>query len=55
MGSPQNLTSDQIKQLEKAGQLQQIGKPEKLKVNGGNIVTNISLPRQGVSFLKLDW
>ena len=55
MGSPQNPTKDQIAALEKAGQLQTMGAPGKLKVNNGVLTVNISLPQQGVSLLKLDW
>lgn len=55
MGSPQQPTAAQIKELEKAGQLQTGGKPEKIKSSAGNAVVNISLPRQGVYLLKLDW
>jgi xylan 1,4-beta-xylosidase len=55
MGSPQNPTAEQISTLEKAGQLQTIGKPEKLKVASGKLLLNISLPQQGVALLKLDW
>lgn len=52
MGSPQNPDSKQIALLEKAGQLKMIGKPVK-KSNLSKI--EILLPRQGVSFLKIDW
>lgn len=55
MGSPQNPTNEQIKELEKAGQLQTISKQEKLKVTSGKLVINFSLPRQGISLVKLDW
>lgn len=55
IGSPQNPSPAQIAALEKAGQLQTIGKPEKKKVNAGTLKLNIDLPRQGVSLLKLDW
>lgn len=55
MGSPQNPTTKQIAQLEKEGQLQAIGKAAKKKINNGEFVMNITLPRQGVSLLKLDW
>ncbi len=55
MGSPQNPTATQIAALEKAGQLQTIGKPEKLKVINGKLAVNISLPQQAVSLLKIDW
>ncbi|MGV3589445.1 MAG: GH39 family glycosyl hydrolase [Adhaeribacter sp.] len=55
MGSPQNPTSEQIAQLEKAGQLQTLGKPQKHKTKNGSLSLNMSLPHQGVSLLKLDW
>jgi xylan 1,4-beta-xylosidase len=55
MDSPQNPTPEQIATLEKAGQLQTMGKPEKLKVAGGKLVVNISMPQQAVTLLKLDW
>jgi xylan 1,4-beta-xylosidase len=55
MGSPQNPTAAQIQELEKAGQLQMAGKPEKILVKSGGLQTEITLPRQGVSLLKLDW
>ncbi|MEY2918583.1 MAG: hypothetical protein RIS73_2297 [Bacteroidota bacterium] len=55
MGSPQNPTMEQIKSLEKAGQLQTIGKPEKLNVTNGVLHIKLSLPQQAVSLLKLDW
>jgi xylan 1,4-beta-xylosidase len=55
MGAPQNPTAVQIATLEKAGQLQTIGKPQKLNVTNGKLLVNISLPQQAVSLLKLDW
>ena len=55
MGSPQSPTAEQISILEKSGQLQTTGKPEKLKVIAGKLSLDISLPQQGVSLLKLDW
>jgi xylan 1,4-beta-xylosidase len=55
MGAPQNPTAVQIATLEKAGQLQTIGKAEKVKVAGGKIVVNVSMPQQAVVLLKLDW
>ncbi len=55
MGSPQNPTTEQIRELEKAGKLQTLGKPQKMKVNAGSLAVNILLPRQGVSLLKMDW
>ncbi|WP_114781775.1 GH39 family glycosyl hydrolase [Botryobacter ruber] len=55
MGSPQNPTQAQITELEKAGQLKTVGKPEKLKVKNGKANVSFNLPSQGVSLLKLDW
>ncbi len=55
MGSPQNPTAEQIATLEKAGQLETVGNPQKLDVKAGNLVVDIVLPRQAVSLLKLDW
>jgi len=55
MGSPQTPTTAQIHELEKAGQLQMIGKPEMKNISNGNLQTEITLPRQGVCLLKLDW
>lgn len=55
MGSPQDPTPGQITELEKAGQLQTTGKPEKKNAKDGNVIVNINLPRQGVSLVKIDW
>ena len=54
MGSPQNPTAEQIATLEKAGQLQMMNKPTKMKLSDKMNLT-IKLPRQGVSLIKLDW
>jgi xylan 1,4-beta-xylosidase len=55
MGSPQNPTPTQITQLEKAGQLQTMGSVQKMNVSNGKLVVKLSLPRQGVTLVKLDW
>jgi len=55
MGSPQNPTTAQIAQLEKAGQLQTLGATQKIKATNGTTNVSVQLPRQGVSLLKLDW
>ncbi len=55
MGSPQNPTSAQIAILEKAGELQTIGKPQKLHTSADGLEINVNLPRQAVSLLKVDW
>jgi len=54
MGSPQNPTTDQVAILEKAGQIQMLNQPVKMKVNK-SMSLKIHLSRQGVSLLKLDW
>jgi len=54
MGSPQKPTIDQVAKLEKAGQLQMLNQPAKMKVNK-SMSLKIHLSRQGVSLLKLDW
>ncbi len=53
-GSPQTPTAQQIAELEKAGQLAGMGKSKKYKVKKGNLVVDISLPRQRVSLSKMD-
>ncbi|SDT33510.1 xylan 1,4-beta-xylosidase [Mucilaginibacter mallensis] len=55
MGSPQQPTTKQIAILEKAGQLQTIGKPAQLKVKAGSVNINVSLPQQGVSLLVINY
>ncbi|HEX8314241.1 MAG TPA: beta-xylosidase, partial [Flavisolibacter sp.] len=55
MGSPQSPTKEQIQTLEKAGGLHTIGKPEDVAVVKGAALIKFSLPRQGVSLVKLDW
>lgn len=55
MGSPQNPTAAQIRELEKAGQLAMLQKPAELKVENGSLDMNMLLPRQGVSLLYLSF
>ena len=55
MGSPQKPTATQIATLQKAGQLETIGKAQKMAVTANKVTLNISIPRQGVSLIKLDW
>jgi len=54
MGSPQNPTATQITVLEKSGQLQTTGKPQKLKVTNGKLQIRVSIPAQGVLLLQLN-
>jgi xylan 1,4-beta-xylosidase len=55
MGSPQNPSATQIAELKHAGQLKTIENPRTLTPKSGKLVLTITLPRQGVSLLKLDW
>ncbi|MEO7309699.1 MAG: beta-xylosidase [Chitinophagaceae bacterium] len=55
MGSPQNPTAAQIATLEKAGMLATVAKPWTAKTPDGSLHINVSLPRQAVSLLKIDW
>jgi len=55
MGSPKDLTTEQYAQLEKAGQLASMGAPTSVPVNNSSAIVHLTLPRQGVSLLKLTW
>ncbi|HEX3101386.1 MAG TPA: hypothetical protein VHQ01_06340, partial [Pyrinomonadaceae bacterium] len=55
LGSPQKPSREQIAQLEKAGQLAQIYKGASVPVRGSKASMNITLPRQAVSLLVLEW
>ena len=55
LGAPQSPTPEQYKQLEQAGQLQLLSSPEWLRVADGRVALQFSLPRQGVSLLRLTW
>lgn len=56
MGSPQSVTDEQYKTLEKAGKLQSLGTPQPLSVtDGGEATVSFALPRHAVSLLRLNW
>ena len=55
MGSPQNVTEEQYKTLEKEGQLQLLNSPGWINTANGNAVIDLLLPRQGVSLLRLNY
>jgi xylan 1,4-beta-xylosidase len=55
MGSPAQPTPAQYGQMEKAGQLQPLGPPQPLQARGGSVAITFTLPRQGVSLLKVAW
>ncbi|MFD2935704.1 GH39 family glycosyl hydrolase [Spirosoma flavum] len=55
MGSPKTPTTEQIAELEKAGQLQLLTSPEWMMAKDGKVNVTFDLPRQGVSLLKFSW
>ncbi|WP_342645683.1 beta-xylosidase [Mucilaginibacter sp. CSA2-8R] len=55
MGSPQKPTAAQISQLQKAGQLQQIGQPQRINIKNNTITIPSALARQDVELLKITW
>ena len=54
MGSPEHPSADQ-QQLEEAGQLQLLESPRWIRVIDGRIDLNFSLPRQGLSLIRIAW
>ena len=54
MGSPQQPDARQIKDLEKAGQLAQLGGVEKVSIEGGKSALKVRLPRQGVALFVME-
>jgi len=55
MGSPQEPSPEQYRQLERAGQLQLLGSPEWRTAAKGQVQIRFALPRQGVSLLTASW
>ena len=55
MGSPQTPDAGQYKALEKAGHLETLGRPGRVRVVEGRLRLTFELPRQGVSLLKFDY
>ena len=55
MGSPQSPTPAQYAQLRAAGGLQLEASPQWADLASGAIKLNVSLPRQGISLLRLSW
>jgi len=55
MGSPADVSSDQYAQLEKAGQLAAVREAENVKVADGKAIINITLPRNAVDMLVVEW
>ncbi len=55
MGSPQNVSDEQYKELEKAGQLQTLHSPKWIAAIDGEAIIEFSLPAQGISLLTLEY
>ena len=55
MGSPQAPSDHQYEQLEDAGQLQLLESPSFLAIENGTSHLRFSLPRQGLSLIRIGW
>lgn len=55
MGSPQQPTPEQYARLQAAGALQLLDSPRWITAQNGNLQVEISLPRQGISLLRMTW
>lgn len=55
MGSPANPTPAQVRQLQLASELAEIGKPQTLAVRNGKALVQMRLPRQAVSLVTLTY
>ena len=55
LGAPQNPSDKEYKQIEAAGHLKLLTSPQWIKARNNSIILSLALPRQGVSFIKLEW
>jgi xylan 1,4-beta-xylosidase len=55
LGSPRQPSSHEYRQLEESGQLQQLGSPQWRSVKEGKVMLEFTLPRQGLSLLRITW
>jgi hypothetical protein len=55
MGSPQNVTEAQYKELEQSGKLARFEKPNTVRIKNGLYSANLELPGQAVSLLIFKW
>jgi len=55
IGKPQQVTEEQYKELEKAGQLQLYTSPEWKETKNGTATLKFDLALQAVSFIQLTW
>jgi len=55
MGSPQDPTQEQYEQLEEAGKLQMLNRPQQVSIENNRLSISIKMPGQAVSLLVLNW
>jgi xylan 1,4-beta-xylosidase len=55
MGSPQSPSPEQQERLEAAGQLQLLNSPAWKSIEQGTAILEFSLPRQGLSLVRISW
>jgi len=55
MGSPQNPTETQIRELQRSGKLGTLSKPVKVKIRDNELNVEMQLPRQAVSLIRLSY
>ncbi len=55
MGAPQSPSPDQYEQIEAAGQLQLLESPSFIRIEQGAARLQFTLPRQGLSLLRINW
>jgi len=55
LGSPMQPSSHEYRQLEESGHLQQLGSPGWRSVKEGRVLLEFTLPRQGLSLLRIRW
>jgi xylan 1,4-beta-xylosidase len=55
MGSPQEVSTEQYAELERAGQLKMLEGPKKLEVENGEVVIQAELEGQAVSLYVIEW
>src|SRR5262249_30185017 len=55
MGSPQQPTPAQYAELEQASKLAELAQPAQVRLQAGKITIPFTLPRQGVTLLRVVW
>ena len=55
MGSPVSLSGSQRADLERAGQLQLLTSPQWVSIDKGTLHVRFTLPRQGLSLIRVSW